>query len=420
MIRSRSACAGPTRSNTERKRSRRMVRTYRAGGATASAGTRRAPPKTRSRSCWWRPAALPIASAGNTRTGRCSAAGYRTGASSASCRSAARSSRSRAAGTAPRRPGNFRSRAACPTTATRSSGATRSSPSEKAAPPYRFRSAPGVAAESSDFHGEAGLEPGGFGRIAARVADHPGAAHAVVEKRVRVSVDPQRRAPHHVLEIENEPGVGAMASIAGRDRARVRREVRDDHGFPREGRGERCSEPPAVPRTERDRVLRREGAGPVADQLIVGIEPARGFDHRGTLRLRRKGVIGPQGAAEKTNAVDHGFAAIEQLDRALARRRSHVRLHRFELALVILVVAGEIEHGLLESLSCPLDPRRAVGYVPREHGHVGVVCGGKEGREFQVEVGIDPDAQTVSVRGEERPGMIARFRAARGARALAG
>src|SRR5258706_1826199 len=375
MIRSRIACAGPTRSNTERKRSRRTDRKYRAAGATASAGTKRARRRTRSRSCWWRPAALPIASAGSTGTGRCSAAGSRTGALSASCRSAARSSLSRAAGTAPRRPGNFRSRASCPTTGTRSSGGTRSSRSKKAAPPYRFRSAPGAAARSSDLHGQARHEPGGLGRIAARVADHPRAAHAVVEEGVRVSVDPQRRALHHVLEIENERGVGAMARIGGRDRARVRREVRDDHGFPREGRGERRGEPPAVPRTERIRVLRREGAEPVADQLIVGMEPASGYDHRGTLRRRRKGVIGPEGAAEKTNAVAHGLAAIEQLDRTLARRRSHGRLHRFELALVILVVAGEIDHGPLEGFSRPLDPRRAVGYVPREHDHVGVVSG---------------------------------------------
>src|SRR5207247_9316979 len=59
---------------------------------------------------------------------------------------------------------------------------------------------------------------------------------SVVEERVRVSVDPQRRASHRVLHIQNEPGVGAMAHEGRSDRKRVRREVGDDDRFTREGR----------------------------------------------------------------------------------------------------------------------------------------------------------------------------------------
>jgi hypothetical protein len=49
----------------------------------------------------------------------------------------------------------------------------------------------------------------------------------------------------------------------------------------------------------------------------------------------------------------------------------------------------KIDHGPAESFSCPLDPRGAVADVPREHDDAGVVCGRHEGREFQMEVGID-------------------------------
>ncbi len=126
--------------------------------------------------------------------------------------------------------------------------------------------------------------------------------------------------------------------------------------------------------------------------MIIRIELARGFDHRGTLGLRRERVIGPQGAAEKTNAVEDGFAAIEQLNRKPARRRSHGLLHRFELALVILVVAGEVDHRLREGFFRPLDSGRAVVDIPGENDRVGVARGRHEGREFQMEVGIDSDA----------------------------
>ena len=153
---------------------------------------------------------------------------------------------------------------------------------------------------------------------------------------------------------------------------RVRREVSDDDRFSREWRGERRDQPGAVPHAERDRVLRREGAGAVADQLIVGIELARAFDHGRAFFLRRERIIGPQRAPEKANTVEDDSAAIEKLDRKLARRRSHGLLHRLELSLVVLVVAGEIEHGLAESSSGPLDSGRAVVDVPGEHDHVGV------------------------------------------------
>src|SRR5437660_8042146 len=202
----------------------------------------------------------------------------------------------------------------------------------------------------------------------------------------------------------------------------MRREVGDDGGFSRERRGEGRDQPGAVAGAERDRVLRREGEGAVADQLKIWIQLAYAFDHGGAFFLRRKRVIGPQGAPEKANTVEDGSAAIEELDRALARRRSHGLLHRFELALVILVVAGEIEHGLAKSFSGPLDSGGAVVDVPREHDHVGVAWRRHEGREFQVKVGIDSDAH-VKAKGitgfysREAPEsvMIARLRAKRGA-----
>src|SRR6266571_4304054 len=137
----------PTRSS--RAKGCRRRGTWRESGATASAGTKCAPPKTRSRSCSSRPAALPIASAGTTRTGRCSAAGSKAAGSSAWCRSAQRSSRSRTASTARRRPANSRSKAGCPTTGTRSPGGTRSFRSARAARRQECRSAPGGAAESA-------------------------------------------------------------------------------------------------------------------------------------------------------------------------------------------------------------------------------------------------------------------------------
>src|SRR5207247_9063817 len=110
----------------------------------------------------------------------------------------------------------------------------------------------------------------------------------------------------------------------------------------------------------------------VEDQLICGIELARAFDHGRAYFYRRERIICPQLPAEKANTVEDDSAAIEQLDRELARRRSHGPLHRFELALVILVIAGKIEHGLAESSSGPLASGRAVVDVPREHDHVGV------------------------------------------------
>jgi len=136
-------------------------------------------------------------------------------------------------------------------------------------------------------------------------------------------------------------------------------------------------------------------------QLTVGSNASDPAPKGGLAAINDAFTSANGGTVVKTNTVDHGFAAIEQRNRKLARGRSHGLLHRFELAFVILVVAGQIEHGLLEGLSCPLDPRRAVGYVPREHDHVGIVCGRHEGREFQVQVGIDSDAQSVSVRAEE-------------------
>src|SRR5262245_54352050 len=202
-------------------------------------------------------------------------------------------------------------------------------------------------ANLSNLDGEIRTESGALSGIAARVAQDARAAHGVVEEGVGVAVYPQVCSAQRILQVEHEPRIRPMVGIRRGDRPRVRREMGDDHGPARERAGQLGGEPGAVPAAERDRVLRRERARAKAYELIVRIELARAFDHRGTLALWRERVVGPQGASEEADTAADGLSAIEQLHRA-ATRFPQRSLHRLELALVVLVVSGEIEHRLVE------------------------------------------------------------------------
>ncbi len=147
-----------------------------------------------------------------------------------------------------------------------------------------------------------------------------------------------------------------------------------------------------MPCTERDRVFRRKTAGTAPDELIVGAQAAGRFDHRSARGLRNEGVVGPQRAAEKPRAVEHNFAAIEQHDPAGAGRRSEGVLHGVEIALVVFVVSGEVEHRAGKGPPRPLDAGGAVVDVAGENHQVGLDVRRGERLALEVQIRKNPRA----------------------------
>ena len=183
-----------------------------------------------------------------------------------------------------------------------------------------------------------------------------------------------------------------MPGEARRDRARVRRKVRDHHGFASVGLRQLRSEPLPLRATPGDGVLNTEVALTDADHAVVGVELPAALDHCGTLGLGCQAEVGPQAAAKEPRALQIDAGAVHQLHIRVARGFGHHGLGGSELAFPGFVIAGHIQHRLGEMPACPVHTFGAIGDVTRQHHHIGLDLRRQVGPHLQMQVGQDVDA----------------------------
>jgi hypothetical protein len=161
---------------------------------------------------------------------------------------------------------------------------------------------------------------------------------------------------------------------------------------PPNGRSSRLASQPRCAAWSAVRVADRERPVLPANRPVVDQPSAVLFERELAPRLPAQREIGPQRAAEETHAADRRLAAIEDLHLASGCRFAERRLCGVELAVVRLVVAGDVEHRRGELRLGPFDACRAVVDVAGEDDHVGRCARRIERRRFEVQVGEDPDA----------------------------
>ena len=183
-----------------------------------------------------------------------------------------------------------------------------------------------------------------------------------------------------------------MPGEARRDRARVRREVRDHHGLASVGLRQLLGEPLSLRAAPGDGVLDAEVAFTDADHAVVGVELPAALDHCGTLGLGCQAEVGPQAAAQETRALQVDAGAVHQPHIRVARGFGHHGLGGSELAFPRFVIAGHIQHRLGEMPARPMHTFGAIGDVTRQHHHIGLDRRWQVGSHLQMQVGQDVDA----------------------------